>query len=171
LELGLARQVLDGGTTLLAICRGVQVLNVAAGGTLHPHLPDVEGLATHADAELEPSHAVRARPDSLLATACGTRLASCPSQHHQGLDRLGQGLVATGWADDGLVEAVEVAGGGAWAVGVQWHPERAAAADPAQQALFDAFVAAAARAAGTAGAGGAGTAGPRPAEGGPGRGA
>src|SRR5437588_8915540 len=159
LELGLARRALDAGTPLLAICRGVQVLNVATGGTLHPHLPDVEGLATHADAGLEPAHDVRARPDSLLATACGTRLAACPSQHHQGLDRLGQGLVATGWADDGLVEAVEVAGGGGWAVGVQWHPERAADVEPAQQALFDAFVAAAAaRGAGTAGLGRAGTA-------------
>jgi len=144
LELALAREALEAGTPTLAICRGVQVLNVACGGTLHPHIPDVDGLSTHGDEELEPVHDVVARAGSRLALACGERVRSCPSQHHQGLDGLGAGLAATGWAEDGLVEAVEAEGGGSWVVGVQWHPERSAAADPAQQALFDAFVAAAA---------------------------
>ena len=61
------------------------------------------------------------------------------SHHHQGVDRLGDGLVATAWTADGLVEGVELSGP-AWVVGVQWHPEMSAADDPAQQSLFDAFV-------------------------------
>jgi len=146
LELALARQALDTGTPLLAICRGVQVLNVARGGSLHAHLPDLEGLGVHGNEQGEPVHEVVARPGSRLARSCGEQVGSCPSQHHQGLDRVGEGLVATGWTEDGLVEAVEAEDAGAWVLGVQWHPERAAAGDPTHQAVFDAFVAAAAAA-------------------------
>jgi putative glutamine amidotransferase len=85
-------------------------------------------------------HPVRVAQGTALAETCGTTLDACNSQHHQGIDRLGDGLVAVGWSDDGLIEAVEADGEHrGWMIGVQWHPERTAAADPSQQALFDAL--------------------------------
>ena len=65
---------------------------------------------------------------------------NCTSHHHQGIDRLGDGLDAVGWSEDGLVEAVETSSGDGWVLGVQWHPEMSADDDPVQQGLFDAFV-------------------------------
>lgn len=129
---------------LLAICRGVQVLNVAHGGTLHQHLPEVRSAGIHG----EPTggdpvdHEITLAAGSRLAYATGADVVTGSSHHHQAIDRLGDGLVATGWTDDALVEAVEVDGRG-WIVGVQWHPEETAARDPAQQGLFDALVRAA----------------------------
>jgi putative glutamine amidotransferase len=83
------------------------------------------------------THDVKVEPDSRLAEACGADVLACSSHHHQGVDRLGDGLVATARSDDGLVEALEREDG--WMVAVQWHPEDTAAEDPAQQALFDAL--------------------------------
>jgi putative glutamine amidotransferase len=149
LELSLVEEALRTGLPTLAICRGVQVLNVALGGTLHQHLPDVASMAEHGQAPVgDPvDHPVRVAAGTTLAGICGPALAACNSQHHQGIDRLGAGLAAVGWSADGLVEAVEAVGqatddGGRprWALGVQWHPERTAATDPTQQALFDAVV-------------------------------
>lgn len=142
LELALARQAVDAGLPMLAVCRGLQVLNVAFGGSLHQHLPDMASMAHHGQAPKgDPvDHSVRVAPGTALAKACGTTLDACNSQHHQGIDRLGDGLVAVGWSDDGLVEAVEAdRGHRGWMIGVQWHPERTAAVDPCQQALFDAL--------------------------------
>jgi putative glutamine amidotransferase len=142
LELSLAKEALDAGLPMLAVCRGLQVLNVALGGSLHQHLPDMASMAQHGEAPKgDPvDHPVRVAPGTALAEACGTTLDACNSQHHQGIDRLGEGLVAVGWSDDGLVEAVEADGDHrGWMIGVQWHPERTAAADPCQQALFDAL--------------------------------
>ena len=115
----------------LAICRGIQILNVAFGGTLHPHLPDVVGVGPHgAPLTTEPIlHDVKLAPGSRVADAMGTELVACASHHHQGIDRLADGLLATGWSEDGLVETVEREDG--WMVGVQWHPEETATADPA----------------------------------------
>jgi putative glutamine amidotransferase len=128
------------GIPTLAICRGIQVLNVALGGTLHQHLPDIEGFDQHRlPAKVGFMHEVKVAEGSRVSEATGAATLRCYSAHHQGLDRLGQGLVPVGWAEDGLVEAVEAPGG--WTVGVQWHPERTAAQDPSQQALFDALVA------------------------------
>ncbi|HEX6475802.1 MAG TPA: gamma-glutamyl-gamma-aminobutyrate hydrolase family protein, partial [Acidimicrobiales bacterium] len=146
LELALSREAVRTGLPTLAICRGVQVLNVALGGSLHQHLPDTASMAEHGQAPVgDPiDHPVRAAEGTTLSDVCGPVLAACNSQHHQGIDKLGAGLVAVGWSDDGLIEAVEtVAHDGwrqGWALGVQWHPERTAATDPAQQALFDALV-------------------------------
>ncbi|HEX4539931.1 MAG TPA: gamma-glutamyl-gamma-aminobutyrate hydrolase family protein [Acidimicrobiales bacterium] len=149
LELSLAKEALRTGLPTLAICRGVQVLNVAVGGSLHQHLPDMAWLTEHGQAPVGDAvdHPVRVAPGTTLAGICGPALDSCNSQHHQGIDRLGAGLAAVGWSEDGLVEAVEAIGptgadGGRWrwALGVQWHPERTAATDPTQQALFDALV-------------------------------
>ncbi|HWH35211.1 MAG TPA: gamma-glutamyl-gamma-aminobutyrate hydrolase family protein [Acidimicrobiales bacterium] len=155
LELALARHALDHGIPVLAICRGLQVVNVVCGGSLHQHLPDPLGRGSHGDPTtgVLVTHGVEVTPGSRLASAAGShRLASCTSVHHQGVDQLGRGLVAVGWSDDGLVEALEPAGGHGWLVAVQWHPEITAADDPQQQVLFDAFVEAArARAASAAG--------------------
>ena len=84
-------------------------------------------------------HAVKISAGTRLAEACGAESVQTLSHHHQAVDRLGQGLVAVGWSEDGLIEAIEREEG--WMLGVQWHPEQTAAADPHQQRLFDAFVA------------------------------
>lgn len=135
-ELALVRETLSRGVPLLAICRGVQVLNVALGGTLVQHLPDAVGHSGHCPMVGEHGrHDVRLDPAGRVGALLGAR-ASVATYHHQGLDRLGDGLVATGWADDGVVEAVDLSGPG-WVAGVQWHPEVTDSA-----ALFGGFVAA-----------------------------
>ncbi|CAN5153626.1 gamma-glutamyl-gamma-aminobutyrate hydrolase family protein [soil metagenome] len=142
LELALARTALERGVPTLAICRGMQVVNVALGGSLHQHLPEPLGRGTHGDptSGVLVIHGVEVAAGSRLAAATdATRLVACTSVHHQGVDRLGEGLRAVGWSDDGLVEALEPTAGGAWLTAVQWHPEVTAADDPIQQALFDAF--------------------------------
>lgn len=147
LELALARYALDHNLPILAICRGLQVINVVLGGSLHQHLPDPLGRGSHGDPTtgVLVTHGVDVAEGTRLAAATGSRrLAACTSVHHQGVDQLGTGLAAVGWSDDGLVEALETDRQGGWVVAVQWHPEMTAADDPQQQALFDAFVAAAA---------------------------
>lgn len=125
---------------IFAICRGMQVLNVAMGGTLHQHLPDLSGIDLHGHPADDASvlHDVRLASGSRLAGACGRERLRCTSHHHQGVDRLAGGLRAVGWSGDGLTEGVEGTGD-RWVVGVQWHPERTAAEDPSQQSLFDEF--------------------------------
>ena len=125
-EIALTRRALERDMPLLGICRGMQLLNVALGGTLVQHLPDDVGHGDHRrnlgsfdDAD----HDVRLAPGSLAARACGELLHGTKSHHHQAVDRLGDGLVASGWSVlDDLVEAVEVPDA-RWALGVQWHPE------------------------------------------------
>jgi putative glutamine amidotransferase len=121
------RAALDSDLPVLAICRGLQLLNVTLGGTLHQHVEDHRFV----------HHPVSVEPSSRLAVV-GTDRPVGHSVHHQAIDRLGDGLAVTARADDGTIEGVELADG--WVVGVQWHPEDTAAADPSQQALFDAFV-------------------------------
>lgn len=126
---------------LLAICRGLQVVNVARGGTLHAHLDQPHRHVTSR---------LRLGADSHLAavTGCQEMVISC--FHHQAIDRLGAGLHATAWSHDGVMEAVETGpGDGQWFLGVQWHPEDTATTDPAQHALFGGLVDAAARVAST----------------------
>ena len=139
LEIALVRTAAERGLPTLGICRGAQVVNVAFGGTLLQHLPEIAGLKTHGvpGGGRPAMHAVKVSPGSRLADATGREVLDCSSHHHQGIDRLGDGVVATGWADDGLVEAVEREEG--WMLAVQWHPEDTAPADPSQQALFDAL--------------------------------
>ncbi len=140
LEIALIREADRVGMPTLAICRGAQVLNVAFGGTLIQHLPEVPGVIEHGtpSGEDQRTHDVRLEPESRIARAVGTTSVSCSTHHHQGIDRLGDGLVATGWSEDGLVEAIERETG--WMLGAQWHPEDTATDDPAQQALFDVLV-------------------------------
>jgi putative glutamine amidotransferase len=141
-ELALLRGVLERGTPTLAICRGMQILNVALGGGLHEHLPDVVGEAVvHRSSQTEAaSHPVRLASGSrLVARIGGAELGSVPSWHHQALDRLGSGLQAVAWAPDDVVEAVELRGE-PQLVAVQWHPELAGPT-PAGGGLFEALVA------------------------------
>jgi putative glutamine amidotransferase len=138
-ELSLARQALAGALPVLGICRGLQVINVVLGGTLIQHLPDVVGHDGHSPEESRHgSHKVSVAAGSQLARLLGRTEADVPTHHHQAADRLGDGLVATAWADDGTIEAVERAEPAAFMVAVQWHPE--AGDDPS---LFDALIAAA----------------------------
>lgn len=130
-ELALLRHALDLGMPVLAVCRGMQLLNVAFGGTLVQHL-DANDLDVHAAWEQRvdaPVHTVIFTPGSAAAHCFGGALA-VNSLHHQAVDRLGDGLVATGRSSDGTIEAVERPGRPL--LGVQWHPELLAAQpDPA----------------------------------------
>jgi putative glutamine amidotransferase len=126
-ELALLRGALERGTPTLAICRGMQLLNVALGGDLHPHLPDVVGeTVTHRASQTEAaSHPVRLESGSALAAQLGVaRLEGVPSWHHQGLRRLASGLRPVAWAPDDVIEAVELRGVPEL-IAVQWHPELA----------------------------------------------
>lgn len=130
----------------LCICRGVQVMNVAYGGTLHQHLPDMDGLLEHG-VPLEDTtslHDVVPDHETRLAAATASSSLRCSSHHHQGIAAVGDGLRVAGRSSDGLVEAIERNAAsdtdGRWILGVQWHPEETAATDPSQQALFDTLV-------------------------------
>lgn len=133
----LIRGALDRGLPLLAVCRGLQMLNVTLGGTLHQHLPD---LGAHDEHRPSPgvfgNIDVKIEPDSLTARVLGDR-SSVRCHHHQGLDLVAPGLTVTARADDGIVEAAE-ADGHDFALGVQWHPEENAADARLFTALIDA---------------------------------
>jgi gamma-glutamyl-gamma-aminobutyrate hydrolase PuuD len=139
-EASLCQTALDAEVPLLAICRGLQVLNVAQGGSLHQHLPEVVGHSEHRVALGQMrSNTFTLQPGSLAASVLGAECAGL-CHHHQAIDRLGDGLDPVGFAEDGTVEAVE-AEGKAFALGVQWHPED----NPDDDRLFRALVQAAAR--------------------------
>ncbi|MTD47100.1 gamma-glutamyl-gamma-aminobutyrate hydrolase family protein [Conexibacter sp. W3-3-2] len=125
-ELALARRALERDLPLLGICRGMQVLNVARGGSLVQHLPDVLGTEEHrrtVGAWAGNEHEVALEPGSAAARLAGETVHRTFSHHHQAVDALGAGLVVSGRAPfDGLVEAIEDPGR-RLAVGVQWHPE------------------------------------------------
>jgi putative glutamine amidotransferase len=131
-ELSLARRALTLGLPVLGICRGMQLLNVATGGTLVQHLPDELGHTRHQPTPGSFSeHDVRLEPGSLAACAVGADRVTVNSHHHQGVAELGEGLVASGWSDrDDLVEAIELPGRD-FALGVLWHPEQ----DPADPVI------------------------------------
>ncbi|HEX3751324.1 MAG TPA: gamma-glutamyl-gamma-aminobutyrate hydrolase family protein [Streptosporangiaceae bacterium] len=157
-ELALLDAALAHAVPLLAVCRGIQLLNVVRGGTLHQHLPQVVGNDGHSGPDCGfGRHLVRIGSAGTLGRVLGRAgdedaWLDAPTHHHQAVDRLGDGLVATAWAADGTVEGLEVDGGRGFAVGVQWHPEEGD--DPR---LFEALVAAATEVADGAGVlGGAG---------------
>lgn len=122
-ELVLARQAVEAGLPTLFICRGAQVLNVARGGSLHQHLPQQDDRP-----HIDPStwhvgtHATKVEPDSLLAEVVGATLIEVNSLHHQGVDRLGEGMRVVAVDDAGVAEAIEIEGNDA-VLAVQWHPE------------------------------------------------
>ncbi|HZO07539.1 MAG TPA: gamma-glutamyl-gamma-aminobutyrate hydrolase family protein [Solirubrobacterales bacterium] len=127
-EIALARRALQRDMPLLGICRGMQLLNVALGGTLNQHLPDTIGASTHRSvAGTFSEHQVHLEQGSLACAAAGTEGLMVLSHHHQGIDGLGEGLRVTGWSDeDELVEAIELPEK-RYALGVVWHPEEDAA--------------------------------------------
>jgi putative glutamine amidotransferase len=142
-ELELARVAVTRGMPVLGICRGMQVLNVALGGSLHQHLPDLEGGVDHRQggAPNEPSHRVTLGRASRLTKVIGRRYVEVNSFHHQGLHALGKGLAIAGHAPDGQIEAIEVPGR-RFTFGVQWHAE-CLVERPEQLALFRGLVRAA----------------------------
>ena len=140
-ELALARSALKRRMPTLAICRGMQVVNVVLGGTLHRHLPDVFGdkVAHRLPPRETTRHPVEIAADAHIVQAMGATRVLTVSWHHQAVERLGEGLRPVAWAEDGVIEAMELAEN-PYLLAVQWHPELSAAEDPAQQGLFDRLV-------------------------------
>jgi putative glutamine amidotransferase len=142
-EFALAAAALSAGVPLLAICRGLQVINVVLGGTLHQHLPDLVGNDAHSpQVSGYGTHDVRVAADSRLAGVLGRTRLAVPTHHHQAADKLGTGLIATAWTADGVIEAAELetsGDGSPFMLAVQWHPE---AGD--DLSLFQGLIAAAA---------------------------
>jgi putative glutamine amidotransferase len=143
-ELALARQADDLGLPVLGICRGCQVLNVARGGTLFQHLPDITGgRLGHRQTEpgRVPTHTVTIAPGSHLAAITGTLELEVNSFHHQAADQLGEGLRPVAWSPDGVIEAIEDPDAPFY-LGVQWHAEGLVGRKE-HEALFRALVEAA----------------------------
>lgn len=144
LEIALSREAAARQMPTLAICRGIQIANVAFGGTLIQHLPDL-GITRHGTPNGADSFYAtdpkRVDPDSKLAAALGQTELTGMCSHHQAVDTAGEGLRAVAWSEPGLIEGLEREDG--WFVCVQWHPEVTSAEDAAQQNLFNALVAAA----------------------------
>ena len=131
-ELAVVRAALDADLPMLAICRGLQVLNVAMGGTLQQHIgSESHWFAHRTDVEVAEG--------SRLATALGGKPAACHCVHHQAIDQLADGLTVTARTADGIIHGAEV-DSARWVVGTQWHPEDTAANDPQQLALFEALL-------------------------------
>jgi putative glutamine amidotransferase len=140
-ELAVADAAIRLGVPLLGICRGMQVLNVVCGGTLHQHIPDLVGHEDHTGpAAGFGVHKVRVTSGTTVQSVIpGGEYFGVPTHHHQAIDKIGDGLVPVAWADDGIIEAVEAADSpGTFLVGVQWHPEQGQ-----DMRLFRALVAAA----------------------------
>jgi putative glutamine amidotransferase len=123
-ELALGHRALERDMPLLGICRGMQMLNVTAGGTLDQHLPDRVGHREHRHTPgVFADHSVRLSERSLASRVVGEAQTAVKSHHHQGIDELGEGVEASGWSDDGVIEAIELPER-RFALGVLWHPEQ-----------------------------------------------
>ena len=147
--LPLIRAALAAGVPVLAICRGIQELNVALGGSLHQHIQNMPDKLDHRmrrdvefDAKYRPAHPIEITEGGVLHRLLGARSVLVNSLHAQGIDRLADGLTVEALAPDGIIEAVSVAGAKTFALGVQWHPEWPVPYNAVSQALFAAFGAA-----------------------------
>ena len=142
-DLALMEALLEMDIPTLCICRGLQVLNVAMGGTLYEHVADVLSEDIHRAADgFWNVHEVEIAADSKLATAMQAEKADGYSGHHQAIKDIAPGLRVSAYAPDGVIEAVEHISH-PWMLAVQWHPEKSAASNASQQHLFDALVSAA----------------------------
>ena len=149
-ELALFAIARQRGLPVLGICRGIQLINVALGGTLFQDLPSERpGTIDHSPKHARDArtHVVRLQPESRAALALGATEVTVNSVHHQAIRELGKGLVATGWSEDGLIEAAESEAGASWILAVQWHPEEMHAdRDAPEHGLFSALISQASRA-------------------------
>lgn len=137
LEITVIRAAIELDKPVLAICRGIQILNVALGGTLHQHLADV---LADGESHWDKYHEIKLEPTTKVAKAMKTNSPKrSHSYHHQAIDKLAPGLIVSGRAHDQTIEAVEHETK-KWIVGVQWHPEDDADVEPDQQNLFNGFV-------------------------------
>ncbi|MET0734855.1 MAG: gamma-glutamyl-gamma-aminobutyrate hydrolase family protein [Microbacterium sp.] len=124
-ELALFHGAEERGIPVLAICRGLQLVNIARGGTLHQHLPEALGTERYrVGGGVFAENTVEVVDGSIVAGMLGAGPLDVHSYHHQGIDRLGEGLVPVAATDDGLVQAFESPAGAPYLVGVQWHPEQ-----------------------------------------------
>jgi putative glutamine amidotransferase len=145
--LPLIRAALDAGMPLLAICRGHQELNVALGGTLHQHVHELPGKRDHRGRKVPSNeerygyaHTIELTEGGALERLAGARTVTVNSLHAQAIDRAAPGLaIEAVSSDDGVVEAVRVAGATSFALGVQWHPEWHIVSDQLSRALFAGF--------------------------------
>jgi len=134
------------GVPLLGICRGLQEMNVAYGGTLHQRLHDVSSFMEHREDNTAPldvqyglAHAITIDPGGILATIAGTDAQMVNTVHRQGIDRLGAGLRVEARAPDGLIEAISVTGSEQFTLGVQWHPEYRVTDNAFSMLIYQAF--------------------------------
>ena len=147
-EMALVGLALRRGMPVFGICRGMQVLNVALGGTLYQDLPsqwEQDPLKHRQDTpKWQPTHEVRVSEGSYIAEVMGRESVKVNSYHHQGIRDLAEGLVVTGRSSDGVIEAVEAEDlSERWLLGVQWHAEAMRGSGPQQESLFEAHVSAA----------------------------
>lgn len=150
LSLPLIRSCVERGQPILAVCLGFQEMSVAFGSTLHPEIRELPGRMNHRmppdgtlEEKFELRHDVAFTPGGPFAALMGSDVVRTNTLHGQGIDDAGPGLVIDGRAEDGTPEAIYVKGAPGFALGVQWHPEYNAAADPVSRALFEGFGAAA----------------------------
>jgi putative glutamine amidotransferase len=140
LEIDVTERAMHDRRPLLAICRGIQVLNVALGGSLHQDIAtDIGSTIAHAQTAPrdQPTHLVKVMGEGTrLGATLGAPEIAVNSMHHQAIKRLGRGLREVAWAPDGIIEGVEIADGHTLVLGVQWHPEELVAHDPAARNLF-----------------------------------
>ena len=144
LEIEVTERAIHEGRPLLAICRGIQVLNVALGGSLYQDIASDTGstIAHSQKAPRDrPTHPVKVMGEGTrLGATLGVPEVEVNSMHHQAIKRLGRGLRDVAWSPDGIIEGVEVSDAGTLVLGVQWHPEELTAHDPAARALFRTLV-------------------------------
>jgi putative glutamine amidotransferase len=142
-EAALVEEARARGTPVLAICRGIQILNVALGGSLVQDIPtQCESTIDHDEegARTSRSHEISIEPGSLIAKAVGTEHCSVNSFHHQSVKRVADGMRVTARSPDGIIEGIESTDEDWWAMGVQWHPEEMTeSAEPWDRGLFKAF--------------------------------
>jgi putative glutamine amidotransferase len=141
-EIALARTAASTGQPLLGICRGAQIFNVALGGTLQPHVPDMTDQRHDWYPDIPDdylAHPVRIEEDSRLARIIGKPIVNVNSLHHQAVLKPGEGLQAVAHSPDNVIEAIELTAH-PFAIGVQWHPEALHATQPEALAIFKALV-------------------------------